>query len=183
MDLLKFKLAVLGVALFASCQENPHDSSIAAIDKVKIELDSAAQVYSKIDTNGYTAFDKKYKQNVAFVQQKLAAKGDTINRETAMLMADYRELKKPYAQFKTKYEQAGTELEFTDIQLITLRYVLKKNNMDTVISKSTLANEIKATESIISTIDHLNVSNTNVRNKKAEMDPKIDSLITTLKQY
>jgi hypothetical protein len=183
MNFLKFNLAVLGLIIFSACQQNPHISDISTIERLRVELDSAELVFSKIDTSGYAAFEKKYKRNVAFVQQKLLAKGDTMDRETALFMSEYRELKKPYAQFKTKYEQAEKELEFSENQLITLKHDLKNNNMDTIISKRMMADEVKATESIVSSVKNLYASDQKIRAKTAEMEPRIDSLMNVLKQY
>lgn len=182
MSILKFNLALLGLIIFAACQQNPHDSNISEIEKLKAELDSASLMFSKIDTNGYAVFEKKYKRNVAFVQQQLLAIGDTMDRETALFMSEYRELKKPYSQFKTKYEQADKELKFSENQLITLKHDLKNNAMDTIISKRMVADEIKATESITSSVQNLYSADKQIRAKTAKMEPRIDSLINVLKQ-
>lgn len=171
----------IGAALLMSCQGTKFPEEVKSIDYLIAQIDSAKTTHSNIDTSGYKKFRKDYVSKLGFVEQAFISKGDTIERDLALFLTKYRELKKPYRDFKSKYEQADKDLIFTEKQLLTLKHDLEYNTLDSAMVSKFMQNETQASTKIVGTVNQLALSNNTTRRKAGTLELQMDSVITLLK--
>ncbi|MCH2215207.1 MAG: hypothetical protein MK086_08570 [Flavobacteriales bacterium] len=177
----RLTLFLVIVLLAYACNRNNYTTEINQIDSLIVELDSAKEIYSSIDTAGFSELSQSFSENTAFVQQVYKQRDDTMPGNVAMLMSEYRELKKPAKGFLVKHSSIGEELNFTQKQLEDLRHDLENNLLDANFVDRMLTDEMKALNEVESSVATLKLSGQFTKEKQAEMEPKVDSLIQVLK--
>ena len=172
----------LSILLFmSSCNTTNYPNEIKTIDSLLMRIDTAQKIYAKIDTTGIRedgdTFKRKFNYLTAFYQQS----PDTITREAAFLVADYRSLRKPYAQFIDKYKAQGAELAFSEKQLVDLRFDLEHNLLDTNFVNRMIYSEKEAVDKVVNEIKNLSVGKQMMVERNQKLEPVIDSLINAIK--
>lgn len=167
--------------LMSSCNTTNYPNEIKTVDSLLMRIDTAQKIYAKIDTTNVReegeVFKRKFNYLTAFYQQS----PDTITREAAFLVADYRTLRKPYAQFIDRYRTYGEELAFSQKQLVDLRFDLEHNLLDTNFVNRMIHSETEAVESVVTQIKSLSIGKDMMVERSEKLDPVIDSLINALK--
>ena len=174
-------ILLVSTALLMSCQGTNFPSEVKSIDYLIDRIDSAKITHSGVDTTGYAQFRKSYVSNLGFVEQNFKSRGDTIDRELAFFLTGYRALKKPYRDFKSKYEQADKDLIFTEKQLLTLKHDVEHNTLEVHMVSKFMQNETQAVIKIVGTVNQLALSNETTRRKASTLEMQMDSVITLLK--
>lgn len=175
-------IGFLSALLFlSSCNSTNYPNEINTVDSLLMRIDTAQNIYAKIDTTNIRAegevFKRKFNYLTAFYQQS----PDTITRKAAFLVADYRTLRKPYAQFIDRYHTYGEELEFSQKQLVDLRFDLEHNLLDTNFVTRMMHSEKEAVENVVIQIKNLSIGKDMMVDRNEKLDPVIDSLINTIK--
>ena len=167
--------------LMSSCNTTNYPNEINTVDSLLMRIDTAQKVYAKIDTTNIReegeVFKRKFNYLTAFYQQS----PDTISREAAFLVADYRTLRKPYAQFFDKYHTYGAELAFSEKQLVDLRFDLEHNLLDTNFVTRMVYSEKEAVEKVVTEIKNLSLGMDVMVETNGKLEPVIDSLINVIK--
>ena len=172
---------MLGI-IVSGCEQTNFKKEIVKVDSLMVKIDSVELMYRRIDTVGMADMSQKFSENMGFVQQAYINKKDTMPKEVALLMSDYRTLKKPAKGFNGNYQKAGKELKFSKNQLSDLKHDLQNNLLDSILVQDMLDDEMKAVGSIQSSVEDLKLSSEFTKSKRAEVEPRIDSLIQVLKQ-
>lgn len=172
---------LFGLALLAGCTRTRYSEELRQIDAMIVELDSARNIHRRIDTTGYGAAMEKYTERMSSVQESYAMRGDTMDRDVAMMMATYRELKKPLERFKESYTAVSTDLDFTRAQLLDLKHDLEHNLLDSNLVHRMLRQESDAVEHIKMETTQIRTSYKTTREKTEKLEPRIDSLLLHLK--
>ncbi len=175
-------IAVVSGLLASACTPTTwYEKEIATIDSLIYSIDTCTASLGKLDTLDYTTLSKTFSERTNFVQAWHTQRGDTMQREVAMIMSEYRELKKPLQNFTKEYYRVEAELVFTKNQLGSLRHDLSNNLLDTNIVKRVFIEEKLAAEKIMYDKQALETSNMVSKRKLVVIEPKMDSLITALK--
>jgi len=169
------------LVLLTACNRTDFTTEVKKIDSLMVELDSAIALYNSIDTIGFPEISQSFSENTAFVQKIYTDRNDTMPRDVAMLMSDYRELKKPAKGFLVKHKSIGEELDFTQKQLEDLKHDLENNLLDSNFVDRMLVDELEAVQTVEGSVASLKLSSEFTKKKYAEMEPQIDSLIYVLK--
>ncbi len=177
----RITLFILLTTIFASCNQTPYKSEIAELDKLIVKLDSAKTILQNVDTNGYRDYAKRFQTNLNFVTNHFRNSEDTIGRDLALFMADYRSLKKPYMNFHGTYDQASRELEFTEKQLLTLKHDLQYNLLDSTVVRKMFKRELEETNEIVDLVKRIDFGDDYTRELASKLEPKMDSVIVALK--
>lgn len=172
---------VLLATLSLGCERTHFSNEISSLDSLRAKLDSAERLHRLIDTTGFHEAGKVFTQKLTFIQQKYTESKDTIPRNVALLMANYRDLKKPSKGFIPEYERTRKELKFSKDQIRDLKHDLQNNLLDTNIVVEMMNSERKAVEDVVARVGQLKLSSEFTRKKRSELEPRIDSLIQTLK--
>ena len=172
---------LFGLAVLAGCTRTKYSNELRQIDAMIVELDSARNVHRRIDTTGYGAAMMRYKKRMSSVQESYTMRGDTMERDVAMLMANYRELKKPLERFKDSYAATSADLDFTRTQLLDLKHDLEHNLLDSNLVHRMLREESDAVEHIKMETVQLQTSYKTTQEKTEKLEPRVDSLLIELK--
>jgi len=180
MKKLPFVVLVLSLALFA-CNSTPYTEEIQDAKSLIDTLNLAEKELATIDTSGYRDASKGYAVKVGYIQKTYMNNGDTINRKLAEILTGYKELKKPYQQFISKYETTQQEIEFSRKQLKNLKYDMERASLDSQMVADFMETERDAVQKITTAVEQLKNSKSVTKVKAAIWEPKIDSVITALK--
>ncbi len=167
--------------LIVACDQTKYSKEISQIESMENRLDSVEKILLNIDTLGFTEAGQKFFDNLNFVQQAYTETSDTMPRDVAMLMSDYRSLKKPSKGFMSRFFSVNEELKFSKEQLRDLKEDLEHNRMEAELVKKSLQDESLAVENVISDIEGLRLSAEYTRENRARLEPRIDSLIQVIK--
>lgn len=176
----KIPFVFLALIFLSACQRTEYTAEIRQIDSLVIVLDTMRNIHRRIDTTGYEQAMEAYAERMAAVGKLYSERGDTMNYEVGMMMAEYRELKKPLEKFKRKYAEVATELDFSRTQLLDLKHDLEHNLLDTNIVNKMLRSESEAVEKIVAETNELQTSHQITLKKTESMEPAVDSLIQAL---
>ena len=172
---------VLSIFVLASCNETQYQEEIKTVDYLLSRIDSAEKAHANIDTSGIADAGVSFKKKFTFVSSSFEQQNDTLNRDAALLISNYRDLKKPYANFVDEWMANAKELEFSKKQLIDLRHDLEHNLLDTNFVTKMVVSEQKATEAVVFDTRRLERGRKAMVAKNDSLEPKIDSLITKIK--
>jgi len=175
-------IVVILIVSLTGCDRTTYDHEIATIDSLLVQLDTLDLMHRRIDTTDFATLGQEFTDNLSFVQQAYTNREDTMPKDVAMLMSDYRSLKKPAKGFKDKYQRAAEELSFAKNQLADLRHDLQNNLLDSVFVEEMLTEERQAVKAVSSSLEELKISSDFTKKRREELEPRIDSLIQVLKE-
>lgn len=175
-------LSIAGIlAIISSCTQTQYPDELKTVDSLLTRIDSAEKLHASIDTTGIKEGNRIFQQKFNFVKSNYTKTADTLHREEALLISDYRALKKPYDRFIDQYSANSKELEFSKGQLLDLRHDLEHNLLDTNFVKRMVASEMDATDAVVAETKRLYLGRKTMINKNNELEPRIDSLINFIK--
>lgn len=153
-----FLLLVSAAGLcMVSCSDNSerYKKEIAELDSLVKELDKAEIQFKAIDSEKvaltYGGLDELMEQTTELIK-------DTLQKDEAILLSDFRSIKKPLREFKMRSSILKTEIVVTKDQLTHLSHDLKNGLLKEediskyVQSESDLAKTLIQSLNIISTI-------------------------------
>lgn len=173
-------LAMTWLFVSSGCRQTVFENEVRQIDSMMVVLDSVQAIHSRIDTSGYDQAHVLYVNNMSSVQRAYVERGDTMERDIAMMLAKYRELKKPLENFKRSYIGLGADIEFTRNQLIDLKHDIEHNLLDTNLVNRLMREESDAVTRIRMTVEQLRLSHETTTEKKQTIEPRVDSLLQAL---
>jgi len=169
------------VVLMSACNKTNYPTEIEIVDGLLAQIDSAQKIHAAIDTTGIKEGNRIFNQKFNFVKANYTQTADTLHRKEALLISDYRNLKKPYDRFNNQYSANAKELEFSKGQLLDLRHDLEHNLLDSNFVKRMVASEIEATRAVVNDTKRIeDIRNTMIETNN-KLEPRIDSLINLIK--
>jgi chromosome segregation ATPase len=166
--------------LIYSCETNHYKEEVKDLEKLIKQVEKSSTKLVQIDTTGLADKWQEYKDNVNTITDTYKENGDTIGRELAMILSDYKQLKKPYSEFKDAYSTAMEELKFTKNQLVTLKHDLENNKLEPPVAEKMIQSEKMAARKIMEHVEQLARTDSVTQVKAVEINATIDSVITSL---
>lgn len=178
------RLTLIALVLFiaVACNQTHYKPEIKNVDDLLAKIDSADKQLAALDTVGLEKAGRNFKQKFQYIQQLHEEKGDTIGRDLAFLLSDFRSMRKPYARLKSEYAAAKKELDFSKDQLVNLRHDLENNLLDTNIVHKVVKTESEATEQAMIQAQKVVEKKTALDRKSAILLPKMDSIVAIIKE-
>jgi len=166
--------------LLFSCEPNPYKEEVQNLDQLINQIEKSSTKLVQIDTTGLSDKWREYKDNVNTITGSYKESGDTIGSDLAMILSDYKQLKKPYSEFKDAYASALEELKFTKNQLLTLKHDLENNILEPPVAEKMIQSEKMAAKKIMEQVEQLARTDSVTQVKAIEISATIDSVITSL---
>lgn len=173
---------ILAMATLIACKSDKYPSEVNKIEELIKQVDRSSTVLVGIDTSGLSAKWKSYKSNTEFITGYYKSNNDTIDASLAMILAEYKQLKKPYSEFKEVYSEAFEELKFSKNQLITLKHDLEKGILEPQLAQKMVIAETEATNRILTQVKQLVKADSVTLVKTEIYTPKIDSVISSIQK-
>ncbi len=116
--------AFFGSFLLSSCTHK-EDKELATLDTFNIFIKKADSLYATIDY-------KKLNETVISINEKLKLidqkyNGDTISKETALIIENYKGIGNVLTQFYNQSKKLEEEIEESEKQIADLRHDIEKN--------------------------------------------------------
>lgn len=178
------RLTLIAVIIFVAvaCNQTHYKVEINNVNGLLAKIDSSDKQLAALDTTGLEIAGRNFKQKFQYIQQLHEEKGDTIGRDLAFLLADFRGLRKPYANLKSEYADAKKELDFSKNQLVNLRHDLENNLLDTNIVHKVVKTESEATQRAMFQTQAVVEKKVALDRKSAILLPKMDSVVAIIKE-
>ena len=162
-----------------SCKENIYQAEVAALDSLVVVLENAEKSMMAIDS---VETDKAYTEiisNLKLIQSELK---DTVTREDAFLLSDYREIRKTLGRFNEVKNKLKSEVPFTREQLSNLSKDLKKGLVPEDKVKEYYMVEFTEAVKLQQEIESMVASVTNSLNKYNRLKPEVDHFIARMQE-
>ncbi len=126
---LNFSLASLVLIIgLSSCNDAPqYPVEVNTLDTTIAALESAKEAYFAIDSAKFMEMATTMRSRVKFVQENYSTYLDTMPREIAFLMSNYRSMNKSFKRFSGKRIRLRTEIEASLTNMKQLRIDLNNN--------------------------------------------------------
>lgn len=141
-------MLIFGVCLFTSCQQNPHGERIEKTDSLRTAMKELNSIFSEIDYDHHMANRADMMQDIERVEGHFKSTQDTMPRDLAFTLSDYRLIWKGYKRMEGEYNNLKKELDFTSQQVKTLHTDLENNAVNENLAQRFLDEEVEAVEKL-----------------------------------
>lgn len=162
-----------------SCKENIYHTEVATLDSLAVVLENAEKSMMSIDS---VETDKAYTEiisNLKLIQSELK---DTITRDDALLLSDYREIRKTLGRFNEGKNKLKSEVPFTKEQLSNLSKDLKKGLVPEDKVKEYYMVEFTEAVKLQQEMESTVTSVINSLNKYNKLKPEVDHFIARMEE-
>ena len=113
-----FFLGAILVAYFSvGCNQNPHKTRMKTTDSLQTVVDELNAVFDSVDYDRHFANRKDIMEDISRIEGHFKAQKDTMPRDLAFALSDYRLVWKGYKRMESEYQSIEQELDYTDEQL------------------------------------------------------------------
>ena len=166
-----------GWTIVPSCTSN-HPEEIQRIETMMQELNTAQHHIDSIDVEVLTSRYKASEAQILFLNKNY--KSDTISRETALMLGNYRSNYKSLKKLKKLYDKLSYEITFTEKQLENLKTDLKNDKLTDEMIVEYFESEEKAMDFINKKSSSLYTRQSSAIRTNKGIKPKIDSIISEM---
>jgi len=175
-----FLLIAAFLLFFSACSNSDkYATEIRLLDSVLVKLDSAELKFNSVDISRIKQYALKLDSNLNYFNTQ---NKDTLTKETAILISEYRSAGKPFKVIISQYKSLETELPESKKQIENLLHDLKKNKADDAKALFYVQNEVIAARRIIHTIDNMENLVTLYSEKFELYGPEVNELVNALKE-
>lgn len=176
--LLSFSLLLcLGLI---SCGPDPKFASrIAELDSLSLQLHTARDLYNTIDSAGAKLIFDEVNKTLGKVNELVK---DTLTREQAMLISQYRMIKKPLKEYLQRLPVTQKEIAVTAKQLKDLSHDLSKGLIPEKDADLHVKKESELARLLINTLNMSHESVGMCREQFNALNPRMDSLVKAMEQ-
>lgn len=172
--------AMVASIVSGGCQQSKQAQRIETADSLKTELESLHAVFTDIDYDKHFQNRADIMKNIERIEQFYASRNDTMPRDIAMTLSDYRLVWKGYKRMEGEYGQVEKELEYTNNQLINLKKDLEHNALPDNMADRFIEEESKAVAALAVTTNSLKTKMESTEQKYLDKKPVITQLIDSL---
>lgn len=137
-------------AILHSCKGTKYAKEVAGLDSLQMVLAKADSALKSIDTVKTNTYYIELKNNLSYIQNNYK---DTMERELAIFLSDYRSVKKPLEIFNSERNQLIKDLEYSQEQIKNLIHDLKNNSIEENKVMEYYTMETEAANNIITSVN------------------------------
>lgn len=167
-------ILLAGWTLIPSCSTK-HPEKVAQIDAMIVDLEQAQKCVDSINIELVSQLYKASDKQIQFLQKNY--KNDTISRQTALMLGDFRTSYKSLKKLKKMHGRLTKEIEFTESQLMNLKTDIESNLLTDEKIQEHFESEGKAMDFIRSNSTKLTYWQKRAISLNNATKPKIDSLV------
>lgn len=125
-------MGLMAQLLLGSCSDTEYTKEISALDSVKLRLDSAETMISKLDTTRMGQMVRQIQHDLHEVEvfYRDMPKDSIIDKNAATILSDYRSVRKPLSTAYTQVPKLQKEIDYSQSQIENLIHDLKRNNIE-----------------------------------------------------
>lgn len=138
----------IALCSLTSCQQNPHAERIEKADSLKTAVKELDAIFSNIDYDHHMSNRSDMMQDMERVEGHFKSTQDTMPRDLAFELSDYRLIWKGYKRMEGEYKNLKKELDYTGQQVKTLHTDLENNSLSENMAQRFLNEEVEAVEKL-----------------------------------
>ena len=116
------------IMLFSSCNKKiDYSAQIKTVDSLKSELLSVTNEFNRIDSAKISSASLQIKSFFDFINPRIK---DTISRQEAMALSEYKSISKALAKYSRTKKELARYYEFNVKQLNDLKFDLEQSNIE-----------------------------------------------------
>lgn len=158
----------------SSCTGGANKEHLAEVAKLAVMLDSMESKMHTMDTAKAGNITRIVYGNIKFIHEH---KKDTMDKETAMFIADYSAIRKSYDRFISSYRDHYNELVRSKAQINFLQSDLKNNLVREEEFRQYLSSESMAVNKLHESIGNLQQWYETTMRTFEERNPKIEEMV------
>lgn len=137
-----FSSTIFALFALSSCNQNPHAKRIEVVDSLQTALNNVALAFDSIDYDRHFQNRADMMKDIERIEGYFRMKQDTMPRDLALQLSEYRLVWKGYKRMAGEYEKVVEELALTRDQLNTLKEDLENNAINEPLAKRFLQEEL-----------------------------------------
>lgn len=160
----------------SGCNNNEFETEIKSVNNLIEKLDSAEAIFNEIDTAHYQVIADTISSNLNWITRSYKQSNDTMDRETAMFISDYRGSNKVFTKMDNTYSEISAEIEFSKKQLQELKHDLEEEALTAILANKYLVQEGEAVRAIMQSVSSLSIGLKRSDEAVVKHTAKMDSL-------
>lgn len=177
-----FSIPIIGIIVgftLSACNGKVNEKHIAKVDSLSVVLDEISKGFAGIDTATVYEYNRIATDNLSFIQKNYK---DTMGRELAIFLSDYRTANKVFGHITTNYTEKLDEIAYSQNQLADLMLDLKNDLVPQEQIETIFKSESKAINTLQVSLSSLISRCSSQLEKFREMNPKVEEIVNGIKQ-
>lgn len=137
-------LFALGLLTLAGCKSNPHNSRIDTADSLQTVVQELQIVFDSVDYDHHFKNRSEMMADIERVERYFKTQNDTMPRDLAFALSDYRLAWKGYKRMEGEYNRIQEALVYSADQMRTLKTDLENNAVNEKMADRFLSEEVQA---------------------------------------
>lgn len=178
MRTLLFTCISLFSLLLCSCGPGDrYKDEVNTLDSLVVSLDKAEKLFNSIDSAGARKYYENVNAGLGHISELVK---DTLSRDQAMLISQFRSVKKPLKDYLQRLSVTYEEIAVTRKQLQDLSHDISKGLMPEKDIKHHVQKETELARLLINTLNMSHESMGVCMKRYEVINPRIDSLVQVM---
>jgi hypothetical protein len=122
-------IVIVAVAMLAACKNEKNEKALAGIKDLRVKLAGTDSILASVDRSEIDKLESEVKNNSQFIQFNVGKVGDTLDFKTALLLTDYRALRKQFAGYSEDHKRLTAAVDSASKSLDNLEHDLMNNTL------------------------------------------------------
>jgi len=131
------------LTMFTGCNQGAFKSQIKTVDSLQTVMAELEEIFNAVDFDHHKANREDMMNDMQRVERYFISRGDTMPRDIALKLSDYRLVWKGYKRMESEYGIVGEEIAQTVKQLRTLHQDLRNNALSELHANRFLKEELE----------------------------------------
>ena len=172
--------AIVAAVAISGCNNNPHAQRIETCDSLLTVMEELNVLFANIDYDKHFENRADMMKDIERVERYFKTANDTMPRDIAFKVSDYRLIWKGYKRMEGEYGQVEKELEYTTNQLEHLRKDLEHKTLTEPMAERFLKEEKTAVAMLDVSTRSIKTKLENTEKKYQDQKPVIIQLADSL---
>ncbi len=172
--------AIIATISLGGCSNNPHSDRIETCDSLQTVMEELNVIFANIDYDVHFGNRAEIMKDIERIERHFATTTDTMPRNLALTLSDYRLVWKGYKRMEGEYGHVEKELEYTTNQLDHLRKDLEHKALTETMAERFLQEEKSAVALLDVSTRSLQSKMDNTAQKYQNQKPVITQLADSL---
>lgn len=124
-----FVVIVIAAVAFVACKNEKNEKALAGIKDLRVKLAGTDSVLASVNRDEIDRLEAEVKNNSQFIQFNVGKVGDTLDFKTALLLTDYRALRKQFAGYSEDHKRLTAAVDSASKSLDNLEHDLMNNTL------------------------------------------------------
>jgi hypothetical protein len=122
-------IVIVAAAMLVACKNEKNEKALAGIKDLRVKLAGTDCILTSVVRSEIDKLESEVKNNSQFIQFNVGKVGDTLDFKTALLLTDYRALRKQFAGYSEDHKRLTAAVDSASKSLDNLEHDLMNNTL------------------------------------------------------